>query len=72
MTRILQQAFTKASKLPVAAQKKLATQMLEDIEGELKWDKTLEKSQSLLESMAEKAIQEHRRGRTKQIGFDEL
>ncbi len=72
MTRSLKKAFTKASSLPEAVQEQLAEQMLEDIEGELKWDQTLADSQDLLEDLARKARRAQRKGRTTRKGFDEL
>jgi hypothetical protein len=41
MTRLLETAFERASRLPGGLQDELAAQLLEDIEGELKWDETL-------------------------------
>ncbi len=57
MTTSLKKAFAKAADLPKPVQEELAEQLLEDIQGELKWDKTLAspKSQKLLRSLAEKA-----------------
>jgi len=72
MTALLEKAFAKASHLSQSAQKQLAEQMLEDIEGELKWDRTLASSQPLLEKMASKARQAKRQGKTVRKGFDEL
>jgi hypothetical protein len=72
MTAALERAFTKASRLPKAAQKQLAEQLLEDIDGELRWDQTLADSQSLLERMAAKAREAKRHGKTIRKGFDEL
>jgi hypothetical protein len=72
MTASLEQAFVKASHLPRAAQEQLATQMLQDIEGELKWDQTLADSQEHLEKLARKARIAKRRGKTVRKGFDEL
>jgi hypothetical protein len=72
MTRALDKAFARASSLPEAIQDQLAEQMLEDIEGELKWDQTLADSQDLLEDMARKALDAQRQGRTTRAGFDEL
>jgi hypothetical protein len=57
-------AFDKASRLPKAAQKQLAEQLLEDIDGELKRDQTLASSQGLLERVAAKARDAKRRGKT--------
>jgi hypothetical protein len=64
--------MTKASELPAAVQEQLGKQLLEDIEGELKWDDTLAKSQPLLEKMAARARQAKRTGKTQRKGFDEL
>ena len=72
MTTSLQKAFEKASSLPDEAQEQLAEQLLEDIEGELKWDRTLAGSQELLEKMAEQARRAQRQGETTHKGFDEL
>ena len=47
-------------------------QMLTDIEGELKWDRTLAGSQRLLEKLASKARVAKRHGKTVCKGFDEL
>jgi hypothetical protein len=72
MTVLLEKAFAKASDLPRAAQEQLAEQILEDIEGEVRWDKTLNDSQDLLEKMAGKARQAKKQGKTTRKGFDEL
>lgn len=72
MTAALEKAFAKASDLPVAAQNQLAKQMLDDMAGETKWDKTLASSQGLLEKMADKARKARQRGKTVKKGFDEL
>ena len=72
MSDILTKAFKKASKLPKNLQEEIAKQLLEDIEGELKWDETLFKSHDKLEKLANKAIEEFKSGRTKQMGFDKL
>lgn len=72
MVRSLAKVLTKASHLPEAAQEQLAAQLLEEIEGELKWDQTLAESQDLLENMAQKARRARQRGKTTRKGFDEL
>ena len=72
MVARLKNAFEKASKLPKAAQEQLAEQLLEEIEGEAKWDATLKKSQGLLDRMAKKALTSHRAGKTRDGGFGEL
>ncbi len=72
MTDLLSKAFQKVSKLPENLQDEVATQLLEDMEGELKWDETLAKSQNELEKMSDKALKEFGEKRTKEMGFDEL
>jgi hypothetical protein len=70
MTASLQKAFAKASRLPLPLQEELAAQLLDDMKAEAKWDRTLAKSQPLLERLAAKALAQKSRGRTKRGGFD--
>ncbi len=72
MTVLLERAFQKASELPENLQDDLAHELLDEIEWESRWDKTLAESQPMLDRLAEKAIQAHRGGKTKGMGFDEL
>ena len=72
MTRLLAKAFEEASRLPESLQDEIAERLLDDIEGEAKWDETLARSSEKLEKLADKALAEFRAGRTKQMGFDEL
>ncbi|MGB6065253.1 MAG: hypothetical protein WBG50_10615 [Desulfomonilaceae bacterium] len=72
MTKLLTQAFEKASRLPDDLQDQLAQELLEEIEWEARWDNTLAGSQEKLERLAEKAMQEYRAGKTEEMGFDDL
>jgi hypothetical protein len=72
MTHLLSQAFEKASSLSDELQNQLAEELLDEIEGESKWDETLASSQDKLEQMAEKAAREYREGKTVEMGIDEL
>jgi hypothetical protein len=72
MTTLLSKAIKKVEALPPELQDEIAKQILEDIDNELKWQKTLAQPQSKLEKFAEKALQESKAGRTKKMGFDEL
>jgi hypothetical protein len=72
MTAALRKAFARASSLPRSAQERLAEQLLEEIDGEKKWDSTLTRSQALLEKLANKARRARRGGKTVKRGFDEL
>ena len=72
MTMLLSQAFDKAAKLPEAMQEQIATQLLEDLEAELKWDQTFANTQNQLAKLADKALRDIKAGRVKKMGFDEL
>ena len=72
MVARLKKAFEQANKLPAAAQEQLAEQLLEEIEGETKWDETLGASQPLLDRMARQVLDAKRAGATKAGGFDQL
>lgn len=72
MTKLLLKAFDEASKLSKRKQTLLAKQLLENIKNEQSWDKELNKSQTKLAALAEKALKESSSRRTKKIGFDDL
>ncbi len=72
MTKLLTQAFERASELPEDLQDQLAQELLEEIEWEACWDSTLQASQRKLEDLATKALAEYRSGKTKELGFDDL
>lgn len=72
MTILLEQVFKKASALPEDIQNVLATEFLQEIEWESQWDATIEKSQDALEKLTLTAMAEHKKGKTREMGFDEL
>jgi len=72
MTKLLKQAFEKASQLPGNLQDELARELLQDMQAEQKWDETLVESQDILNSLAKDALKQHKTGRTKLMGPDEL
>lgn len=72
MTKLLAEAFQKASELPDDVQDELARGLLEELAGETRWEETLARSVDALDRMAEEALKEYRAGRTKEMGFDEL
>ncbi len=72
MTALLQKVFQKASVLPDYMQDMLAEELLQEMEWEEKWDTTLENSQSALDKLTLRAMQQYRKGKTKEMGFDEL
>jgi len=68
MTKLLTRAFEKASTLSKDLQDPIARELLEEFEWEARWDQTLSRSQEKLDHLAEKAEQEYRAGKTKEIG----
>lgn len=72
MTILLEQVFKKASSLPADVQDILATEFLQEIEWESQWDATMEKSKDALEKLTLTAMAEHKKGKTEEMGFDEL
>ncbi len=72
MTKLLEKAFEQAIQLPQILQDEIAKDLLEDIEGEFKWDETLVGSHDELRKLAEHALKQFKSGHTKEMGFDEL
>jgi len=72
MTKLLTRAFRQASHLPEDLQDQLAHELLDELEWESRWDRTLADSQDKLEQLAAKAEREYHAGKTKEMGFDEL
>ena len=72
MTKLLEEAFKKASKLSEAEQNALAKWLLEELEDEKKWEKAFSESEDVLGQLADEAIEAHRKGKTKPIDFDRL
>ena len=72
MTPLLEQAFTKASKLSAEEQDTIASLVLHEIESERRWDKAFASSQDALAQLADEALAEHRAGKTKRLNPDDL
>ena len=72
MTESLQHAFQLASTLPDESQEMLAAILLEEMESDQKWDQLFAESQAALEKMAQKAMGEHRAGKTRKLDLDAL
>jgi hypothetical protein len=64
MTRLLEEAFQRASALPESEQDALAARILADLEDERRWDEAFLNSQDLLAELAAEARAEHQAGRT--------
>jgi len=70
MTKMLKEAFERASRLPAAEQDALASIVLDEIEDEVRWQATFRKSQTKLAKLAEAALAELRAGRARPMRFE--
>ena len=70
MTKLLEQAFQKASKLPKEEQDAMAAFMIEELESEKRWDALFARSQDRLREMAAEALEEDRTGGTTELNLD--
>ena len=64
MTKLLEDAFAEASKLPEQEQDALAAVILEELASEHRWDQAFADSADLLAQLADQALAEHRAGKT--------
>ena len=65
MTKLLEQAFSAASKLSEEEQDAIATLIMEELASERQWAEAFSKSQDELAKLAEEALEEFRKGKTK-------
>ena len=64
MTKLLEQAFAEASKLPDAEQDGLARWVLDELRSDREWASIFAGSEDVLERLATEALEEKRAGRT--------
>jgi hypothetical protein len=72
MTKLLQEAFDEASKLPEAEQDALGRALLEELASERRWEDLFAGSHDVLANLADDALAEHRAGRTEKLDPDKL
>ena len=72
MTRLLEKAFTRVSKLPQKEQDSFAAWILEELASEQRWDELFANSTAALERLADEALAEFRAGRTQVLDSDNL
>ncbi len=74
MTKLLQQAFEKASELSETEQDKFARFVLAELESERQWIELFARpeSEDLLERLADEALSEHHAGRTRPLSLEEM
>jgi len=68
MTKLLEKAFKKASRLPDVEQDLLAKWLLEELESERKWERLFAESEDVLDRLADEALEAHRKGKTGPFG----
>ena len=67
MTRLLEDALRKVGKLSEDEQNGIASQILETLRDEEAWGKMLRRNPAKLRKLAEKALDEHRGGKTRPL-----
>jgi hypothetical protein len=74
MTRLMEQAMTRASQLPEVDQDALASILLREMESERRWDELFSRpaSTDLLAHMADEALAEAESGCCRELNLDEL
>lgn len=72
MTKLLEKAFREVSKLPVVDQNAIAKWLLEEIASENKWEQMFADSEDVLDSLADAALAEHKKGKTTPLNIDSL
>lgn len=72
MTRLLEKAFKKASKLSVVEQNALAKWLIEELEAERNWEQMFAESEDVLDRLADEALEAHKKGKTKPLDIDRL
>ena len=72
MTKLLERAFKKASKLPEVEQNTLAKWVLEELEAEGKWEKAFAGSEDILDKLADEALDAYEQGKTRPLNIKDL
>jgi len=72
MTELLKKAFEKVSKLPESEQNAFARWLLDELASEQRWDEAFANPEDLLSQLADEALVEHRKGKTKLLDPDTL
>ena len=72
MTKLLQEAFKRASELPETDQDAIAKWLIEELESDREWDRLFAESPDVLHRLAQEAMEAHRQGKTKPMDLDRL
>lgn len=72
MTKLLEQAFAEAAKLPADEQDLLAARLLTELAAEDDFDRAIARSSDKLSALASEALAEYRAGLTEELDPDRL
>ncbi len=72
MTRTLQKALARLSKLPKKEQEAVGKWLLAELDAEQRWDELFERSRDPLAELRREALREHRGGRSKPLDPENL
>ena len=72
MTELLERTITKLRDLSGDRQHAIAMIILEELEDEIKWDISFERSQDMLAKLAGEAMSEYRAGKTQDLFLGKL
>ncbi len=67
MTKLLEEAFSRASMLPEVDQNALAKWVLDELRSQRNWEKTFADSEDILDRLADEAISEKRGGKATRL-----
>ena len=67
MTKLLEKAFERASRLPDQEQDAVGEWLLCELESEIRWARLFSGSQDVLSKLAAEALEEHGKGETQDI-----
>jgi hypothetical protein len=72
MPELLKRAFVEVSQLPRREQDAFAIWILEELASERRWAEIFARSEDMLAQLADEALVEHRKGRTRVLDPDKL
>ena len=72
MTQLLEKVFAEAGKLSEVEQNALAKWLLNELSSEKRWDKAFAESENALEKLADEAMREHKKKKTRPLDPNSL
>ena len=72
MSNLLDEAYAAAKELPEQEQEAIGAWLLAEIDADRKWDELFSQPSEVIERMADKALEDHRRGRTRPLDPETL